>query len=351
MPNNTVKSLSLFYKIQYPMYTLRKFSPGILVSLLFLISCAASITESSSNPLLGKWSTSDKTIIEFKENGKATFDGTEILYTLAHDTLILSQGNNKIIYHYKIEKDQLEISGGDLKIPMQYSRIEGGSILSKKDDKKKDEPSILGKKEAASNNDNSETKSTQNSIYDTWISTEETIELKADGNCVYRGVAYKFKYDGNQIVVNTDKGDYTFGCKLSGNQLTLSTAQGSYSYYRKGTKPPATSGSRGGGQELVGKWCYMSNSTNISFNDCFTINGNGTYSYYSDNSMSGNTGSVAENSNYSGTWTYDGSVLYCKTYSGKSASYPLQKTYNKNGETCIVLAGRTYFTAYQHARW
>ncbi len=327
-------------------------SLSFLGFLLFLTSCSSSKAGASLNPFLGKWITSDSTNIEFKENGKATFDGADITYSYGHDTLTLNQGNSKLHYKFKIDDNKLEISGGDLKTPMNCTRTEGGSILAKKAMVKNTEAGILGEKEKTDNPGKSASQGSPKTIYDTWVSAQETIQLRADGNCIYAGVAYKYTYDGSQIVVKTDKGDYTFGCVLNGDKMTLTTNQGSFVYSRKGSAGANTaSSSRGQGQELVGKWCYMSNSTNISFNDCFSINANGTYSYNSDNSMSGNTGSVAENSNNSGTWTFDGSTIHVRTQGGATQQYAIQKTYNKNGDPCIVIGGKTYFSAYQHARW
>lgn len=348
---------------------LLKSSASFLVLVLVMIasSCGSSNSE-GSNSLLGKWTTKSNIVLELKENGKAVFDGTPMKYALGHDSIILTKDDKKIGYHYSIKNNSLEITGGELTEPMVFTKSEGAGILSEANSKKDGASTSTDASTANTNSNNEATNSsdassktsgqaTENTsskgIYDTWISPQETIELKSDGNCIYAGQAYKFKYTGSQLILTTPNGDVPMACALNGNQLTLTTNQGAFVYQRKGTKATAASsgGTRGKGQELAGNWCYMSNSKNISFNDCFTIYANGTYTAKSDNSMSATTGSVAENSNDYGTWTYDGSTIYVQSKLHGAFSYPLQKTYNKNGDPCIVIGGKTYFCTTQHARW
>ena len=82
-------------------------SLSFLGFLLFLTSCSSSKAGASLNPFLGKWITSDSTNIEFKENGKATFDGADITYSYGHDTLTLNQGNSKLHYKFKIDDNNV----------------------------------------------------------------------------------------------------------------------------------------------------------------------------------------------------------------------------------------------------
>lgn len=320
--------------------------------MLLLSRCSGSNATAASNPLVGKWSTTDSIKLEFLADGVATFNGTKLVYTVSNDTLTLQQGDNKISYNFKVNGDKLEISGGDLKTAMQYVKLPDESPTASKANSSGTNPGILSTKSGEEKQSESASATAEKTIYDTWISPEETIELRADGNCMYAGVAYKYTYDGKNINLTTQNGVVPVGCKLNGDQLTLTTNQGSFVYQRKGTIAKAGStSSKGKGQELAGTWCYMSNAKNISFNDCFTIYANGTYTYNSDNSLSGNTGSVAQNSADNGTWTYDGNIIYVQSRLHGAAQYTLQKTYNKNGDPCIVLDGKTYFSAYQHARW
>jgi hypothetical protein len=345
-----------------------------LCLIILLSACSGNTPVATVNPLIGKWSTADSINLEFKENGKALFNGEEITYTYGNDSLTLHQGSNMLYYHFKIEKEKLEVSGGDLKSPMLFAKSKGGSILSRKGNtdmtasiqvQKENNAAPVEKEATKQTTAEKETvkqtmaekepakQATSKTIYDTWISAIESMELRADGNCIYAGKAYKYTYDGSRITLTTPTGDVTMGCVLNGDQLTLTTNQGSFVYSRKGTKASSTANATGGsrGLELVGKWCYMSNSQNISFNDCFTIYANGTYSSNSDNSMSSSTGSVAGNGSDNGTWTYDGNMVHIQSRLNGAQSYTLQKTYNKNGDPCIVIGGKTYFSAYQHARW
>lgn len=326
---------------------------GFIALLIVTLYACNSSNATTTNPLVGSWSTADSIKLVFQPDGVATFSGTKLVYTVTNDSLILQQGDKIIRYTYKVTGDKLEISGGDLTTPMQLSKLNNESILASKGNNTKAEAGILNSKENDPKTGEAASATTAKTIYDTWISKEETIELRADGNCIYAGVAYKYTYDGKFINLTTQNGVVPIGCSLNGDQLTLTTNQGSFVYQRKGTQSTAAAGkgTKGKGQELAGTWCYMSNAKNISFNDCFTIYANGTYTYNSDNSLSGNTGSVAQNSADNGTWTYDGNMIYVQSRLHGAAQYTLQKTYNKNGDPCIVLDGKTYFSAYQHARW
>ncbi len=349
------------------MQILKSSGTYLIILLAIIVSSCGSSNNEGSNSLLGKWTTKANIILELKENGKAIFNGTPMKYALGHDSIVLTKEDKKIGYHYALKNNSLEITGGELSEPLVFTKSEGAGILSEANTKKDDAttstdaaPNTNTTSTPSTNADASQKSATQGaenttsqSIYDTWISAQETIELKADGNCIYAGQAYKFKYTGSQLILTTPNGDVPMACALSGNQLTLTTNQGAFVYQRKGTKATAASsgGTRGKGQELAGNWCYMSNSKNISFNDCFTIYANGTYSAKSDNSMSATTGSVAENSNDYGTWTYDGTTIFVQSKLHGAFNYPLQKTYNKNGDPCIVIGGKTYFCTTQHARW
>jgi hypothetical protein len=170
----------------------------------------------------------------------------------------------------------------------------------------------------------------------------------------------KYTFTGSALTFATQNGNMSLCASLNGDQLLLTNSAGqSDTYQRKGTgsatgaaNTATTPASGTGGMELVGQWCYMSNTSTYGFNDCYTLNANGTWSSTTDNSITSNdySSGTAHSGSNSGTWSYNGTYLHMTSSQG-SADYPLQKTYNKNGDPCIVVNGKTYFSATQHARW
>jgi hypothetical protein len=156
------------------------------------------------------------------------------------------------------------------------------------------------------------------------------------------------------------------GYSIAGEQLIL-TVNGQNIAYSKGkatsTSSSAqnkTSGNHKLDLTLVGKWCYVNvtstNSGGSSTDACITINGDGTYSYYSERSMSANTstfsaGTASQNSD-SGTWWVEGNRIHYNSPTQGQGSYELVKqNHPKNGDPMILLDGTAYVTYFQKSPW
>jgi hypothetical protein len=183
---------------------------------------------------------------------------------------------------------------------------------------------------------------------------------------MYQGQTYPYSVSGNQIVLQTTQGNFAMLYAMSGNQLTL-TVNGQTLTYNKGktsTTSPQPAQSAGNNKKLdltlVGKWCYVNitttNSGGTSTDECITINGDGTYSYYSERSMSANTntfsaGTSSQNDD-SGTWWVEGDRIYYNSQKQGQGSYQLiKRNHPRNGDPMIVLDGTTYVTYFQKSPW
>lgn len=128
----------------------------------------------------------------------------------------------------------------------------------------------------------------------------------------------------------------------------------------EGSASPAAAS--GNGQELVGKWCNMSQFTannrgGSSRMECFQLNPDGTYTYAYEGSMSANapgiSGGTASQSSDAGRWTYRGDQLTAHSRNGKVATYTLEKrNHPKNKrDPMICLNGTCFVTYYNKPAW
>jgi len=113
----------------------------------------------------------------------------------------------------------------------------------------------------------------------------------------------------------------------------------------------------GGGvmQQLVGKWCYMSNLTGSNSrmsNRCFVLNANGTYEYSSETSSSGAYGGTSSQEYDSGRWSATSSTLTANSNKNGQIVYPIElRNHPKTGDPMIVVDGDAYVAAFQKRSW
>ena len=120
--------------------------------------------------------------------------------------------------------------------------------------------------------------------------------------------------------------------------------------------PTKSAGSESGvRQQLVGKWCYLSNLTGSNSrisSRCFVLNANGTYEYSSETSSSGANGSSGSQEYDSGRWSATANSLTANSNSNGRSVYPIElRNHPKTGDPMIVVDGDAYVTAYQKRPW
>lgn len=119
---------------------------------------------------------------------------------------------------------------------------------------------------------------------------------------------------------------------------------------------PATKNSGVISQELVGKWCYLSN---IQANDggrmseiCITLNGDGTYEYYGETNSSNPYGGSSSQESDSGHWTATSTTITANSNSGETKNFTLEKrNHPKTGDPMLIIDGDAFVTAYQKQPW
>jgi hypothetical protein len=207
----------------------------------------------------------------------------------------------------------------------------------------------------------SKPKEEEKGLVGTWKNERATLRISADGMMTFNGVKYKYKANDEVITITGNDGSVEIPYSLDGDTLTLS-AQGQEAVYRRVKQSSDdSSGKRGGNdggvkQELVGKWCYMSNvNTNDGgrmSNRCITLNENGTYEYYAETTSSGDYGGTASQESDSGTWTATEDSITANSQSQGTRTYSLEKrNHPKTGDPMIVIDGDAYVTYGQRAPW
>lgn len=331
----------------------------ILLFLLptMLFAQIGSKVQASKTSLTGKWTNNQygfAMILQLNADGSGTFDEEKITYSTTATILAVKQEGQTTNYKYILQNGQLTLSGGDLDAPITFSKGEETTTTA-----------VQKSNPAAPPN-----KSSGTSIVGTWSGNGERMVFQAGGQGSYNGVGFQYSTSGNNVSITGATGTTTLQYTVNGNYLTLS-GNGTTAILQKGTANSATSGgygqapagNTGGGsidQSIVGKWCWAntSSTTSSSYNStkCIVINGNGTYEYYAEGSISGYGGGGYGGSNSQssdrGTWKLEGNRIHVQSQAEGYKVYSFEKrNHPKNGDPMIVIDGNTYVTYYQKAPW
>jgi hypothetical protein len=216
---------------------------------------------------------------------------------------------------------------------------------------------VGAKRDGKGSRNNRESKTEEKGLVGTWKNERTTLRITADGMMTINNVRYRYKATDDTLTITGSDGSVDMPYRLDGDELTV-TVNGQDVLYRR-VKKSSGSDEKGGGsvaQELVGKWCYMSN---VNSNDggrmsnrCITLNEDGTYEYYAETSSSGDNGSAVSQESDSGTWSATEDSLTANSQSQGTRTYSLEKrNHPKTGDPMIVIDGDAYVTYGQRAPW
>jgi len=305
--------------------------------------------------LAGIWQNSQfgyQMTLMLNDDGSGEFDGEQIKYSAANGKLSLTTvpQNNTTVYSFLQTGNELVVSGGDLEQPVKFTR--GGPGAS---------PAAVPGASAPPAGGQATGEKTDKNLLGTWSGNNESMEFRADGKCVINGTAVDYKTSQGHIILSTAQGQAMIAYIITGSEMKL-TSNGTQYTYVKGTPGAAASTAPAGRsvpQELAGKWCWINvgnNNASMS-SECWTLKGDGTYSYYSESSRSVNTptisGGTASQGGDAGTWWVEGDRLYYNSQTQGQGSYKLEKrNHPKNtGDPMIVLNGQSYVTATLKQSW
>lgn len=302
------------------------------------------------------------------DNGTGEFQGLPIKYRTQDGKLYVDDGIQPVTYSYQLTQTSLTLSGGGLPAAIAFTKPGSSS-------------ENVAPVNQTSNQSNTATRSTNNlqtgnmtnmtagnnsnqtgvgsDICGIWEGQQGKIVFYPDRTLLYNGTSYQYSASGNSINITGNDGSTTFTYILADNQLTLSQNANSARYTKiSAIKPDKVD------QQLVGKWCIMSNNYNSysgggsSSEECITLNADGSYIYNYSASRSAYTvdqsayGGTANQNSDRGLWKTDGITLVSVSQTtGKTTRYTLTKENAQNGDATIVVGGRKFITAYNRPGW
>ncbi|HKO43931.1 MAG TPA: hypothetical protein VJU84_11705 [Pyrinomonadaceae bacterium] len=312
--------------------------------LLVLFLGAFSSVMAQQADIIGSWQARDSSMdlrVTLNADGTGTLDGAPITYKVSGSSLIVNEGGTVNNYSFKVDGNRLVVSGGNLESPLAFVRITspGGFVRPK------------------AGTAASEPKPKSGGLVGHWKSSEATVQIKDDGTLILNGSPFRYEVKGNNIIIGNDEGVMQFPFELSGDTLNVQV-DGRTVVYRRLSEDQAQSSASSGSnpQELVGKWCYMSNVNatgggRIS-NRCFTLYENGTYEFYAETTSSGPIASSASQESDSGTWSVSGGTITAHSRSRGTLVFPLEKrNHPKTGDPMLVLDGDAYVTYSPRQPW
>lgn len=332
----------------------------LMISVATFAQIGAKTKTSASSSLVGKWSNNSfgfDMVLVLNADGSGSFDGEKITYTSTATSLNIKEAGQTTQYQYKLNGNSLMLSGGDLDEAITFTK--GGSIATNNSTTTTSNPSKPASSGSSSNT----------AIVGTWSGNGETMTLQANGQGSYNNIPFSYTVSGNTLNISGSGGTSQMQFSVSGNYLTLS-GNGTTVMLQKGTAYSNTKPAQSGGyqqnttggidQSLVGKWCYVSSLNNpsatSSYSRCIVINGNGTYEYYAEGSISGygggGYGGSSSQSSDRGTWRLAGNQIQVQSQTEGYKIYSFEKrNHPKNGEPMIIIDGDPYVTYYQKAPW
>jgi hypothetical protein len=315
-------------------------------ALLIVITVVASASAQTPE-LLGSWQSKDPAVdirVTFEPDGTGTLDGAPIKYTASGTRLTVNDSGTINNYIFKINGNQMVVSGGNLNSPLTFVRITsspGGFVRPNPS-----RPSTPDKTPKSGG------------LVGRWQSSEATVQINEDGTLILNGSPFRYAVKGSTITIGNDDGVMQFPFELSGDTLNVQVEGRTVVYKRLSGEAAESAGSGGGSNpaELFGKWCYMSNVNSTGggrmSNRCFTLYPNGTYDYYSETSSSGPVASSASQESDSGTWSVSGGTLTAQSRSRGTLVFPLEKrNHPKTGDPMLVLDGDAFVTYSPRQPW
>ncbi|MCZ2223817.1 MAG: hypothetical protein LC122_09335 [Chitinophagales bacterium] len=325
------------------------------ISIFILFTTSAQIgkkIDKKENSIIGTWIYNDKSMnltLVLQDNGIGEFDGASIKYKIVSNKLLITEDGYTETYTFKLNNDELILSGGDLDNTIVFKRL--GSVTENNN------------KNISSTN---ATKANKNPLLGTWVYENDEITFMDNGKMIMAGYNVNYTYTNNTITVEIPQSsNITFTYRMSNGNLIINNNGVEYTYTKKGAINNSASNKTIAGnidKSMVGKWIRMgatgggyNSTTSSTYEEWFVLQANGRYEYYSELSRGVNTpdiyGGTASTGYEKGSWSVKGNILIVKSDNGKVAQYNFQKRNNKNNDPCLVINGTEYVTAYSKSPW
>ena len=328
----------------------------IVVAVLSLVVACSTVAlaRRQSNALAGSWDGSyagQQLALVLKADGTGTLNGQPFNYSVRGRNLVAEAGGEVYVYQFSLEGDRLTVSGGV---------FEGSSVAFARKGAGGEEGPRGGGGGARSSGSGGGGRAPGEGgggLVGRWRSSEATVEIRGDGTLVLNGETLRYRVRGNTITISGDEGSLDIPFRLAGDTLTVEV-QGREIVYKRVAEGEEGSAAGGGArpQELVGKWCYLSNVNTGSggriSNICFELTADGRYTYQGETSSSGPVASSASQEYDEGTWTATATTITAHSRTGRVTTFRLEKrNHPKTGDPMLVLDGDAFVTFYQRPPW
>ena len=193
-----------------------------------------------------------------------------------------------------------------------------------------------------------------------WKSDVATVEIQENGKMTINGQSFNYRVNGQTMTISNNQETVNLPFQLDGDTLTVQVQGRDVIYKRLSSQrnDDEETANNGGSnpQELVGKWCYMSN---IQANDggrmsntCVTLNGDGTYEYYSETSSSNPYGGTSSQTSDAGRWSATATTITSNSNKGETKTFTIEKrNHPKTNDPMLMIDGQAFVTAYQKQPW
>ena len=247
------------------------------------------------------------------------------------------------------------ITSGLLSVSIVFLLGIGCNFAQMKDTKDQTKDS---KKSGKTKNSKDTMETEEKTLIGRWKSDVATVEIRDDGKMTINGQSFNYRVNGSTMTISNNQETVELPFQLDGDTLTVQVQGRDVVYKRLGGQSNNNEETQSGSnpQELVGKWCYMSN---VQANDggrmsntCFTLNGDGTYDYYSETNSSNPNGGTSSQESDAGRWSATATTLISHSNKGETRTFTLEKrNHPKNGDPMLMVDGQPFVTAYQKQPW
>lgn len=168
---------------------------------------------------------------------------------------------------------------------------------------------------------------------------------------------FNYRVNGSTMTISNNQETVDLPFQLDGDTLTVQVQGRDVVYKRLSSqRNDDETQSRSNPAELVGKWCYMSN---VQANDggrmsntCVTLNGDGTYEYYSETSSSNPYGGTSSQESDAGRWSATATTITSNSNKGETKTFTIEKrNHPKTNDPMLMIDGQAFVTAYQKQPW
>lgn len=328
--------------------------------------------------MIGRWEARDPagtTTFVLEPNGNCGVDTVLGVCEVGASIITMRNVNGALTYNYRLQDNTLVFSGGDLDKPLNFARISRAPPP----------PQSAGRTQPAQPWRNPDAVTTpsqtftppafvnpdfsgQHPVVGRWTGPKGELVVASDGTLSLNGEPpARWQIQGNNLVLSRSSGTAYVPFQVQGNVLTAVSDGEQLIFQRLSGPVPRTArgsgatgglggGGHGGGQELVGTWCYVSNINAQGggrySGRCFTLNPNGSYTYRSETNTSTAFGGTSSSGSDSGTWRLQGNVLHANSNRQGPQQYNLQKrNHPRNGDPMLCLDGDCYVTQTQRQPW